>query len=1032
MRILDTVRQTESKVETELFKGCLEQIKRQSHYPLVIIKGSRSGCGFAAKMLFTNLLSIDRDSKGYVLREAEEISVINEDEHSVVLILDANGPTGNDMKRLDGWYETLKERMPMGYSDRGKPHIIMSLQDGHENKNHPILHKYSEYIVDAFQKRYRPADETKDKLTNAIMKQNNVWISPVKCGSQHQEYRKTGKLSIIDKETANGIVPLLGSTGCIGKLTAFFRSNLSQGLNFFRQPIPKYVQYFRELYNVGSPLFLVLLAVHAHGGQLGVGRVNQMRKLNEHAEKFWYSVDNINHLSKKKSRAIGQLFDSVELQLLYLFARQNGLLMHLGNNLQKCARQLNGTFLDEINDVYRFSNGHIYYSFLLVCCEVYPITLESCEDAFFFNFVKSRKDSLTKETDMFFVVDDNKLNSKTRAVMTRVKKEMMLRHIAKCMKLPFMDTCFFKLFVKYLKESPHLLWTVLTQLDSDPKEAYSCLYHGIAGPVESLKGVPRNVSEVIVLLEVWAKKRRKQKWREWMRSQMNESLIHAAELLNEQTVSLLIDKGADNHVAALEKAMDVRAASVIDIILEQGKLSKREWRNAALHALAILSSGLSSDQLLHDVLKAVLRKTDVNVAIDGNPPLVHRVVQENNVKMLSMLIEGDIINVPININITFDRETALTIATRLGFKDIVDILLQHNADQNVTDVTTRPIYIAASEGYGDVLKLLNADNLDIIYDVDSEGLIPLFHAVSNGQLDAVRAILLRPDVHIQTTDSKIQVQKTNSKGQTALHVASALGYKNIVHVLLEHEADVSLRDYDNETPLSLACRGKHMSVVRVILNQWNLNNYISDERAVMRAVQDGDTELVQLLNEYGFGVNFVNSEYGVPLLVAIQYGMHDMVLCILRIGGDPNIEQDGHRPVHVAAAKGDTKSFRILVEYKAHAAAITGVMGDTVIHVATEKTQIDFVKEVCQMTELIDRKNYSGETAVHAASKIGSTSLVRLLLQNGYKKSIPNKNGVVPIVLAREGRLRAIANKDKVNWNMFANCVKLLEEFKDC
>lgn len=1041
--VLRSVRQT--KVETELFKGGHAYLHRTGHYQLVIFKGSGYGCSFAAKMLFERAVNRrKKEMNAYCLKSADEACSIGHNEKAILLVLDANGATGSDIRRLDGWFEFLKERVPIGASSNTNLTIIMTLQDftDEQKRVHPIQRRYKEYIVDASEKKYRPSKQTKEKLFEAVLQQKNVRVNPIRGGSPISR-PGAGKMTFLDKDTADGIVPLLGSVRFIGKLADYFQSDFTDGLNSLRTPRPEIVHRIRDSHREGGTLFLTLLAVLAHGCQLGVGRINQMRKQNEHAEKFWYSADNINKKSKRKTKKI-QSLDNVHLQNLYRFAEENGHLMNLGENLQKYAYHLDGEFLAEKNDVYRFCDGRVYYSFLLVYCEKYSNALDDCEDNFFYNFVKSSGISSEEEKDVFLLVNDGNLTIQTRAVMKRFRKEMMLRHVAKCMKHPMMTTSFFQLFLKYLQETKHWLWLVLTQQDCDPREPYSCLYHGAEPHNDTFKGEPRNKTEVIILHDIWKKKRRKPKWKMWMKPQESETLIRLAEMSNCKTFKLLVAKGADIPIGALKKAIEVKNEDIIDFILQKGNFSPEEWYQEATHAAILISQETLSPTLL-PCLKSLILKTDFSIDTRDRPPLLHFAVQTKKAKLLKKLLDGDFTNSQIDVNSTYNDETPLTAAIRSGSRDIVEILLEKNADLSHSDVI-----FASSQGNADLLKLLLHRDPKHMFIEDSDGLIPLFYAVSFGHTEAVQVILSNViDQNNQsektTTNEQdpTQVwhlpcrnndehnlamlrQKRNHDGQTALHVAAERGHKTIVLLLLLRGFDIEVKDFRSETPLSLACNGKHKQTVRLILSKCKK----PDEKVLMRAVQNKDIELLQMLIEYNYDINVVNRDYGAPLLIAIQHRMHEVIGFLLSNGADTEIQQNGHRPIHLAAAKGDVESLQMLMQSGANICATTEKKNETIIHIAAEKEQLYFIATVLQTAQgscLIDKKNSDGETALHLASKVGSSDLISLLLRHGFSSKLPNRNGQIPVTLVTKALLEAIASRDKSKWNALADCEKILQ-----
>ena len=86
----------------------------------------------------------------------------------------------------------------------------------------------------------------------------------------------------------------------------------------------------------------------------------------------------------------------------------------------------------------------------------------------------------------------------------------------------------------------------------------------------------------------------------------------------------------------------------------------------------------------------------------------------------------------------------------------------------------------------------------------------LFKACKNGDLSVVKACIKKP--------SPIDVDDTNIKGSTALHVASEAGHENIVQYLLEvGKANINCRDNRKYTPLINACNRGHLRVAFMLL-----------------------------------------------------------------------------------------------------------------------------------------------------------------------------------------------------------------------
>ena len=95
-----------------------------------------------------------------------------------------------------------------------------------------------------------------------------------------------------------------------------------------------------------------------------------------------------------------------------------------------------------------------------------------------------------------------------------------------------------------------------------------------------------------------------------------------------------------------------------------------------------------------------------------------------------------------------------------------------------------------------VQDLLNDDEIDVTR-LSTKDKTLLMHAVECADESIVHQIL--PKIGSAINGS-------NSEGISALHLAASLGKSNMVRCLLEHDANVEIRDQSDQTPLVKAVR----------------------------------------------------------------------------------------------------------------------------------------------------------------------------------------------------------------------------------
>lgn len=91
-----------------------------------------------------------------------------------------------------------------------------------------------------------------------------------------------------------------------------------------------------------------------------------------------------------------------------------------------------------------------------------------------------------------------------------------------------------------------------------------------------------------------------------------------------------------------------------------------------------------------------------------------------------------------------------------------------------------------------------------------ERVTEFIEACRSGTLNAVQKLLFADPELARSRDAH---------GSTALHAAATRGHRDVVQLLLQHQADPNVRDAgDNATPLHFAAGGGHVDVVRALLD----------------------------------------------------------------------------------------------------------------------------------------------------------------------------------------------------------------------
>ena len=143
------------------------------------------------------------------------------------------------------------------------------------------------------------------------------------------------------------------------------------------------------------------------------------------------------------------------------------------------------------------------------------------------------------------------------------------------------------------------------------------------------------------------------------------------------------------------------------------------------------------------------------------------------------------------------KRTPMHVAASRGHADILSLLLDHGAKVDMRDRSGRtPLYRASEYGHlkaGQVLLDRGADIKARSHKSDFFW-TPLFHAVLNRHFEYSRMLLKRGAV----------IDAPDCDSETVLHTAVRWGDTQAVQFLLEHGADVNVRNKHGQTPVQIA------------------------------------------------------------------------------------------------------------------------------------------------------------------------------------------------------------------------------------
>jgi len=360
-----------------------------------------------------------------------------------------------------------------------------------------------------------------------------------------------------------------------------------------------------------------------------------------------------------------------------------------------------------------------------------------------------------------------------------------------------------------------------------------------------------------------------------------------------------------------------------------------------------------------------------------------------------------------------------------GHAHLVDYILSNLTTLNYAstvlernDDECNAMHLCTHKGYIDTLKLLFQLEPEYIEKLIKGKTLeskwtPLHIAASKGHLECAQLIL--------SFGVKSIINEKDYKGFTALLMASCNGYKDIVELLLNYDADPSIPVNDGRTPLHYAAHNKNPEIVKLILDArqkpaadlWDDDPLFMVNKSKCSALHEstimGDFESTKLLVEAGADINLTSRDGSTPLTSAIMRGHIDIIKYLLE---QPNIDiltptMFGFTPLISAASKAQNDIVKLLLREKD---LIQNMLyrdndGSTALHhacqsiinnpIETIKILLEKAKET-NLDEYVDCVDFSGSTPLLSACWHDSQylpSIIDILLEYGADPRKENKYG---------------------------------------
>ncbi|MEE8380123.1 MAG: ankyrin repeat domain-containing protein, partial [Gammaproteobacteria bacterium] len=428
----------------------------------------------------------------------------------------------------------------------------------------------------------------------------------------------------------------------------------------------------------------------------------------------------------------------------------------------------------------------------------------------------------------------------------------------------------------------------------------------------------------------------------------------------------------------------------------------------------MLSTPVLSD--IKTTLKAVdksIRLRQYSQAVEQLQPLLKQNIAEAEYRMAGLYRSGK--------GVKSDLDKATRLYKKAAINDLPDaqyalasILEKQDPNKKNPAEALRWYRAAADQGHQRAIEKLaylkqsgsGNNNLNISQD-------RIFSAIRTNDLERIRS-LVKGGVDLDIVDSNLQsalmvalqaghremsalllfnssrLDTPDSNNDRPIHVAARNGYINIVSDLIKIKVDINARDHLGNTALIIATRHEDKNMMNVLINNnadYSIKNKKSQSAPQLAQILDLQIAKSVFVKQ-GIGLPAQNEGYAKVDIKAFQQSINKS-----------GALYKGWPILNIASLLGETAIVGQLLDQNANIQA-TDTSGNSAMHRAASKGQQEILKLLIKHGANINAINKRKETPLYLAAASGQLKTVNLLVKNGADTSIIAKNKTSPLSVA--------------------------------
>ena len=217
--------------------------------------------------------------------------------------------------------------------------------------------------------------------------------------------------------------------------------------------------------------------------------------------------------------------------------------------------------------------------------------------------------------------------------------------------------------------------------------------------------------------------------------------------------------------------------------------------------------------------------------------------------------------------------------------------------------------------------------------------------------------------------------------------------------LNEDASGINRLDAQGELPLILAIKTGKTELVQCLLDHGANANAVNKKQEIALACAAASPEMVELLLNAGAKINTADRNGKTALHEAVLLKNRDAVLLLLEHGAKVNEKDSQGNTPLMLNVKADGDLVDDLLSYRADPTA-TDDVGQTPLHIATQENRIQIMTSLLRAEAKIESLSRQGWSPMHVAAMNASIEALELLLESGANINIENGRGQTPLSIA--------------------------------